>query len=86
MVTFVEDEKNSRTVMELVTGDRPGLLSEVGKVLRDNHVYILNAKILTVGERAEDVFFISDHQDRQLSKEVCDTLRHSLITALDKSA
>ena len=86
IVTFVEDEKNSRTVMELVAGDRPGLLSEVSKVLRNNHVYILNAKILTVGERAEDVFFVTDHKNRPLSEEACKTLRHSLITALDKYA
>ena len=72
--------------MELVAGDRPGLLSEVSKVLRNNHVYILNAKILTVGERAEDVFFVTDHKNRPLSEEACKTLRHSLITALDKYA
>jgi len=86
MVSFLQDEKNSRTVIELVTGDRPGLLSEVGKVLRDNHVFILNAKILTVGERAEDVFFVTDEQDRPLNEATCETLKHSLVTALEESA
>jgi [protein-PII] uridylyltransferase len=86
MVSYLEDEKNSRTVIELVTGDRPGLLSEVGKVLRENHVYILNAKILTVGERAEDVFFVTDEQDRPLTEAACETLKQSLITALEDSA
>ena len=86
MVSYLEDEKNSRTVIELVTGDRPGLLSEVGKVLRENNVYILNAKILTVGERAEDVFFVTDEQDRPLNEATCETLKHSLVTALEESA
>ena len=85
IVSFLEDEKNSRTVIELVTGDRPGLLSEVGKVLRDNQVFILDAKILTVGERAEDVFFVTDEQDRPLTEAACETLKHSLITALEDS-
>ena len=45
IVNFAIDEANNRTIMELVTGDRPGLLSEVGKVLRDKRMAIQTAKI-----------------------------------------
>ena len=59
-VNFSLDSRNSRTILELVAADRPGLLSEVGKVFKTERVAINGAKIMTVGERAEDVFYITD--------------------------
>jgi [protein-PII] uridylyltransferase len=58
-IEFSSDDPNHRTVLELVAGDRPGMLSRIGKIFRDLDVDLENAKITTVGERAEDVFFIS---------------------------
>ncbi len=59
-VNFSLDTRNNRTILELIAADRPGLLSEVGKVFKAEHVAINGAKIMTVGERAEDVFYITD--------------------------
>ena len=59
-VNFSVDSRNGRTILELIAADRPGLLSEVGKVFRTERVAINGAKIMTVGERAEDVFYITD--------------------------
>ena len=53
------DERNRRSVLELIAGDRPGLLCDVGKVLMEERVDLLAAKIMTVGERAEDVFYLA---------------------------
>jgi [protein-PII] uridylyltransferase len=86
IVSFAVDEKNNRTVMELVAGDRPGLLSEVGKVLRDRHVAIHTAKIVTLGERAEDVFYVTDRNGRPLQQEFCAELGKALTAALDQAA
>jgi [protein-PII] uridylyltransferase len=63
-VALSPDGKNARTVVELVAGDRPGLLFEIAKIFDQERVALLNAKILTVGERAEDVFFVTN-ADRQ---------------------
>ncbi len=86
VVSFATDEKNNRTVMELVAGDRPGLLSEVGKVLRDKHVAIHTAKIVTLGERAEDVFYVTDTAGRPLAAQFCEDLEKALTAALDQPA
>jgi [protein-PII] uridylyltransferase len=83
VVSFAKDEKNNRTVMELVAGDRPGLLSEVGKVLRDKQVAIHTAKIVTLGERAEDVFYVTDPAGQPLQTEFCEDLKAALTSALD---
>ena len=43
---------------------------------------IQNAKIITVGERAEDVFYIWDECDKPLTEEACESLRTALVDAL----
>jgi [protein-PII] uridylyltransferase len=83
-VNFSVDSRNGRTILELVAADRPGLLSEVGKVFRTERVAINGAKIMTVGERAEDVFYITDAEGRLLQEEACQSLQDSLVRALDR--
>lgn len=85
-INFSEDEVNRRTIVELIAGDRPGLLCEVGKVFMNEHVAIHNAKIMTVGERAEDVFFVTDEQGRLLSDAARKQLEERLVAALDQRA
>ena len=76
------DERNARSVLELVAGDRPGLLSDVGKVLWEESVDLHAAKIGTMGERAEDVFYITDRERRPLDEAAAERLRLRLIAAL----
>jgi [protein-PII] uridylyltransferase len=83
-VNFSVDSRNGRTILELIAADRPGLLSEVGKVFRTERVAINGAKIMTVGERAEDVFYITDAEGRLLADEACRRLLDSLVRALDR--
>jgi [protein-PII] uridylyltransferase len=78
------DERNRRSVLELTAGDRPGLLSDIGKVLMELNLQLHDAKILTVGERAEDVFYITDFEQRPLSADATQTLREKLTQALDR--
>ena len=84
IVAFSQDPKNSRTIMELVAGDRPGLLSEVGQVLRANEISIQTAKILTIGARAEDVFYITHEDGRPLDNAECEQLEQALTEALSQ--
>ena len=83
-VNFSLDTRNDRTILELVAADRPGLLSEVGKVFKAEQVAINGARIMTVGERAEDVFYITGDDGRPLPDEACTQVRESLIRALDR--
>jgi [protein-PII] uridylyltransferase len=66
-VDFKLDEYDQRTVMALITADRPGLLSRVGRAFTDCKVRLFNAKIATLGARAEDVYYITDLNNRPLS-------------------
>ena len=82
-VTFSQDNTNRRTVIELVAGDRPGLLSTVGRLFVDLNVNIETAKILTIGERAEDVFYVVDKNNEPLEGSTCVLLRDKLMASID---
>ncbi len=83
-VSFREDEANNRTVVELVSWDRPGLLCRVGQAFMECGVQLHNAKIATLGARVEDVFFVTDRDNRPLqdAKKYA-TLRTALVEQLD---
>ncbi len=82
-VSFSADPENGRTLVEVVAGDRPGLLSEIGQVFWDQKVELHGAKIMTVGERAEDVFTITDDTGRPLETARTEALAGALTSALD---
>ncbi len=58
---------NHRTELSIHTKDIPGLLSKIGCSLKSCNIRLHDAKIHTVGEKAEDVFLISDTQNRAIA-------------------
>jgi [protein-PII] uridylyltransferase len=68
-VSFKQDEHDPRTVMELITADRPGLLSRIGRAFADCNIKLWNARIATLGARAEDVYYITDLDNKPLADE-----------------
>ena len=85
-VYFAKDENAERTVLELITADRPGLLSLVGRVFAELGVVLEAAKIGTIGERAEDIFFVTDDQGRELDAGFQSRVRARLIDVLHAEA
>jgi [protein-PII] uridylyltransferase len=83
-VVFSRDERNNRTILELVAGDRPGLLSEVGKIFVQERIDIPGARIVTVGERAEDVFYVTDLDNQPLDEAARARVQAALVQALDR--
>ncbi|MGB5441094.1 MAG: [protein-PII] uridylyltransferase [Gammaproteobacteria bacterium] len=67
-ISFKTDEHDQHTIMELITADRPGLLSLVGRAFAECKIKLLNARIVTFGSRAEDIYYITDQNDRPLGK------------------
>ena len=79
-VAIFPDDKGSQFILELVAGDRPGLLAGIADILARQNVAVHSAKINTLGERAEDVFLISGprlHDETALVR-----LETSLLQAL----
>jgi [protein-PII] uridylyltransferase len=75
------DPVSDRTVLEVFASDRPGLLANIGWALADSEARLQNAKIATLGERAEDVFFITDAQGRPLSPAHLERVKEAVRAA-----
>jgi [protein-PII] uridylyltransferase len=84
-VSFSSSTSGNQTVFELVTADRPGLLSKVGQVFIELGINITSAKIMTIGERAEDVFYIDNLSGESLSAAALDELADSLQDKLKQN-
>ncbi|MGB0712372.1 MAG: [protein-PII] uridylyltransferase [Gammaproteobacteria bacterium] len=82
-INFLPDEHNQRTIMELTAADRPGLLSQIGQVFADCGVRVRNAKVATIGERAEDVFFVTDSEGLPINDDGHQTcIREAMLKVL----
>ncbi|MGH8713969.1 MAG: ACT domain-containing protein, partial [Casimicrobiaceae bacterium] len=57
-VAIFPDDKGTHFILEIVAGDRPGLLARMAYILAKANVNVASAKINTLGERAEDVFLL----------------------------
>lgn len=75
--------RGNSTLLTLVCSDRPGLLAQVATILREHRIRVVDARIATFGERAEDFFLLRDESDEALSEEKCDTLREALLTYME---
>ena len=59
-VNFSAAANRQQTIMEVVAQDGPGLLYQVARALQHCRVDLVAAKISTYGERAEDIFFLTN--------------------------
>ena len=62
----------------------PGTALRGRKGVPPERVAINGAKIMTVGERAEDVFYITDAEGGLLPEEACQRVQEALVRALDR--
>lgn len=84
-VVLSTDPVRKITTMELTTSDRPGLLARVGKVFLDNQIHLNKAHIVNVGERVEDVFFITDIDGQPLTDaDLTERLQQQVCEELDR--
>ncbi|WPP01034.1 [protein-PII] uridylyltransferase [Pseudomonas sp. HR96] len=85
-VTIQNDTQRPVTILELNAPDRPGLLARIGKIFLEFDLSLQNAKIATLGERVEDVFFITDAHNQPLSDpHLCGRLQNTIVEQLSVS-
>jgi [protein-PII] uridylyltransferase len=81
-VRFSNSENADATIMEVTAQDRPGLLLQVANALLAFKIRLVTAKVSTFGERAEDVFFITDRD----GQPVTDAGQHLCISEMIRTA
>ena len=84
-IEFGTTPDGRRTLLGLVAPDRPGLLSDVAQVLRKQGLNVHDARIATFGERAEDLFQITDVDGMPLSEATQGALRDALRASFEST-
>lgn len=77
-VRFLQENKKEHTEMELVALDKAGLLAQVSQIFTELNLNLLNAKITTVGEKAEDFFILTNQFGQALDSQQREILRNVL--------
>jgi len=57
-VRIFPDDKGTQFILEIVAGDRPGLLARIAWLMANAGINVASARINTLGDRAEDVFLV----------------------------
>lgn len=68
-IVFDQDKEHQRTLVEIHAIDYPGLLLSIGQAFEEQKVDIHNARIHTIGETANDRFYITDHNSQPITDE-----------------
>jgi [protein-PII] uridylyltransferase len=80
-VAIPERASSRTTVAEVNALDRPGLLARLARAIHEQGFEVHSAHIATYGERAVDVFYLSNKRGQKLSKPQVEDLRAALLDA-----
>lgn len=83
-IEFRQNNNDQYTIIEISTVDYPGLLARIGLAFAKHHIIIHQAKIVTLDQKVEDVFFVTDEQfnpivDKPLQDELTQSIREYLL-------
>ncbi|NBQ11598.1 MAG: hypothetical protein EBU29_05955 [Gammaproteobacteria bacterium] len=88
---YVEnDPRTPVTDLRVVANDRPGLLARLGLIFLEEGISLQGAKIATLGERIDDVFYITGEDREPITDPATlarlqDTIRQRLDEAFDQT-
>ncbi len=81
-VEFQVDKRKNRTRVDITALDIPGLLSVITDVFQKTRCHIHSAKITTIGERAEDLFTLTNPSGQALTEQEETELKGLLLQRL----
>ena len=82
--SITQDLDKGISILEVISADRPGLLACLGQVFVEFGIEVQTAKIQTLGERVEDLFFITDAQQNPVTDpSQCATIETAICDTLD---
>jgi [protein-PII] uridylyltransferase len=81
-VTITQESDNNNCKLEIIANDRPGLLATLAHQFLMQEIELHNAKINTLGNRAEDTFLISANKGQKLNPLSIIALKEALISEI----
>ncbi len=84
IATFSTDVETNTNMLEILTPDRPGLLARIANIFFRFNLRLLTAKISTLGERVEDIFYLTDANHCPIyDQELCSQVTAAICQELD---
>jgi [protein-PII] uridylyltransferase len=77
-VAFSHNKKWNLTQVDINVIDKQGLLSNIAYIFHQLNIRLVNARIATMGERVEDIFFVSNANKQPLSQKEEKLLKYTL--------
>jgi [protein-PII] uridylyltransferase len=76
-VAITQERRTGRWMATVSCADRPGLLSAIARVLLKHGLNLIDARVTTLGARAEDAFVVNGPalEDEAARKAISDELR-----------
>mgnify|MGYP000426804517 CR=1 FL=1 len=78
VVEAEEEPEHGMTAVEVRASDQPGLLSKIARAFLAVGVRVHSARVATIGERVDDVFFITDSGNRPVDDETVRAVEREL--------
>jgi [protein-PII] uridylyltransferase len=66
-ISFSQQAEKGLTLMEINTVDMPGLLSRLGEAMDGLGIRVHNARINTLGEQAQDIFYVTNRSGGRIT-------------------
>ena len=67
----------------MIAPDRPGLLARMGQLFMEHELTLETAKILTEGEKVDDIFYLKDKDGLPISDpDFCRELQEAVVDTL----
>lgn len=85
-VEITLNEVLKQNMVEIATLDHPGLLAKVGALFMLRGLDIHSAKIATLGERAEDIFYVTKKDGQPMTQTEAQHFAAQLKSALDEAS
>lgn len=85
-INFHQELINNRSIIEIIASDKPALLARISRVFVDTGIRVHNAKVTTMGEKADDLFQITDLNNHPITEpSQQDIITNKLVSYLDES-
>ncbi len=81
-ITIQQDQEKQQTHITVRTIDYPGLLARLSRIFYKLEFRIVGARIATLGEEVEDIFYLTDFEDKPVTDE--EKLAHLHDTLLEE--
>lgn len=81
-IAITEEADNNNHKLDIIANDRPGLLATLAQELLKHDIELHNAKINTLGNRAEDTFLISARNSQRLNISSIQSLQQALLNEI----